>query len=587
MSYADHVQQAEHDLARLFRSRDDVEARLRAVAALPSSEIHPALFALTSQYPGVISLGFLLGLREADQENLIRSLWPAGELRDFVQRLLTTVQKDAGLMNGFRRLLPQTVPAEPRPPSVARSTPLPSSVTPTSGAPAQDEAIPLSEDLQRLIHKFLQSPELPSPRLATPISGHLAGTEISAADQLTLTLQDDGNLRIQGPGLNNFSRFGGDSGPGFVPAIEADAALTLSDGSELYAEIFVAEGRAWGTKNPAGSWHGVLNQWHWRKAEHVHTWAAQVQGLKLYHPDNLIIGTGAASSHGFHVPGFAGLTAVRHPTATDQHFLFVPAAHRPFESLRTTWSLLQIPAFLLGLQSPWRLCGFDAQGKLIAVAGQHRRSSVELHADQSEFMQLVPFVDRGPAGEPHYWVPVFAYHLLNDALKPQSAAYPSFLEYRSIVEMPFLEDQIAKLGAAIRILLHCEGTLRADSYLSPDGVSTALRTYARIRGVRLPEGAEASLAAAHRIALLGERGLAASAIDRRREWQSGRPVELLGTLRITYACLLAAQIGYTGPVRADDARLHSPLLNPRPEAVAEDRRLAAQRFIAEPPLPSD
>ena len=60
---------------------------------------------------------------------------------------------------------------------------------------------------------------------------------------------------------------------------------------------------------------------------------------------------------------------------------------------------------------------------------------------------------------------------LNDALKPQSAAYPSFLEYRSIVEMPFLEDQIAKLGAAIRILLHCEGTLRADSYLSPGGVA--------------------------------------------------------------------------------------------------------------------
>ena len=230
----------------------------------------------------MISLGFLLGLREADQENLIRSLWPAGELRDFVQRLLTTVQKDAGLMNGFRRLLPQTVPAEPRPPSVARSTPLPSSVTPTSGAPAQDEAIPSARTCKRLIHKFLQSPELPSPRLATPISGHLAGTEISAADQADANTARRWQLADSGTGLNNFSRFGGDSGPGFVPAIEADAALTLSDGSELYAEIFVAEGL--GHEKPAGSWHGVLSQWHWRKAEHVHTWAAQVQGLKLYHP---------------------------------------------------------------------------------------------------------------------------------------------------------------------------------------------------------------------------------------------------------------------------------------------------------------
>lgn len=587
MSYAEHVQQVEHDLARLFRSRDDVEARLRAVAALPKSEIHPALFALTSQYPGVISLGFLLGLREADQENLIRSLWPAGELRDFVQRLLTTVQKDAGLMNGFRRLLPQTVPAEPRPPSVARSTPQPSSVTPTSATPVSDPGIPLDEGLRALIYKCLQSPELPSLSLATPISGHLAGTEISAADQLTLSLQDDGDIRIQGPDLDNFSRFGGNSGPGFVSAVEADAALTLSDGSELYAEIFVAAGTAWGSDNLMGTWHGVLSQWHWRKAENVHTWVAQVQRLNLNHPGNLIVGTKEVWRRGFHVPGFAGMTAVRHPTAADQRFLFVPAAPRPFDSLGATWSLLQIPAFLLGLQSPWRLYGFDAQGELIAVAGQHRRSSVDLHADQSEFIQLVPFVDRGPAGEPHYWAPVFAYHLLQEALKPQSAAYPSFLEYRSIVEMTFLGDQIAKLGSAIRILLHCEGTLRADSYLSPDGVSTALRTYARIRGVRLPERAEASLAAAHRIALLGERGLAASAIDRRRERQSGRPVEHLRTLRITYACLLAAQIGYTGPVRADDARLHSPLLNPRPEAVAEDRRLAAQRFIAEPPLPSD
>lgn len=583
MSYAAQIREAEQDLARLFRIRQEVEADLQAVSRLPIAEQHPALFKLTSKHPGLLSIGFLLSLSDNDRRSLLSTLWPQSPHsphREFAQRLLQLVQDSEGLSLAFGGLMPSTLPSRPA-----------LDWEPVHGGEPDQESEnhqittrkPLSPELTRLL-KILTAPDYQfGQRFSDPISGHLAGTNVSANNRLSVSIEDQGSLKIHGI-LSSENYFARRVTKG-RRAIHDDCDLTFADGSRLYGEMFAMNEYLY----PEGKFHGEIHTWRWWNPGSVHHWVSYKKGSLSRIPRNFsLVHDAHLLESGIHFSGDPEITLVHAPGNDGDIFEIIRNIFPQEQQETSVIKVSNLVSSIVGLPRPLLVLGYDAKGQLISALG---RTPATIERPRLLFVPkggLGMIFDHRGQPDTMIWLLPFLRRLLAKYLTPRSVVRES-IDYWQQVAMheKYVEQQIAALGTAIRMLLFVLGVIREEGWLDYEYVGAKLDNFSASQGIHLPDGAAESMQLSHRIALLGNFGKSRSNIEIREQARSGRLQRHHEVLRLTYISLLSALIEYPGPLFAGldpetgASLLHYPLRKPRPEAVAEDEALASQQFVVD------
>ena len=136
---------------------------------------------------------------------------------------------------------------------------------------------------------------------------------------------------------------------------------------------------------------------------------------------------------------------------------------------------------------------------------------------------------------------VFAQPTLDDL-------HDALVWFRFVLEEPYWESQVAKMGIVLRMLLRWSMGNSAADWLDPESVNKAMERFAESRRLNLPPETKAVLALSHRMAILGDRGIPPFTDDARSFIQRGKLNEVQDALRMSLATLLAGVTDYYGPV---------------------------------------
>lgn len=604
MSWSRILAQAELDLPPLVRRKRALLDRLAVLEQSTDPQQRKDLaWQLSLDFPGLGCIGELVNLTALDLHRILLGLPMDDPAKQFVKELVARISNKPALYAALGQAMPHSFPPprRPGPELSAPQTDLDGSDRTAQSGSSPRPRTPLSPLLSRLVVRLCRGELQPSLPLADSVKGHFA-QEVPDL-RLQLQLRDDGC--ITATAINQPDVSVRESNDGFIRPIRDQAELELADGSHLYGEMFgiTSESMKIGKHTTERSWRGRLSSWYWWKQEEVRYWVARSHAYFPRPNWNLAIEYRYGDRHGgsmghFHLAGTPSVTVVsinsdhKKGDQGEPSAIVIESLHHGHDDKQMLWQLCVMLQSVLSIPMPTIFYGYNDQAVLCAALQMsHTGSKVQHLAVPGAPCNFVPCLSGDSLKEHRVWMVPFLHRLRTDAQRRASQTMDSLGFFRWVTEEPVYEFQIEKLGKAIRILLHSEGVLRHDDYLSPARVSQVLRSFAKTRGVRLPAGTEAALELSHRLALLGGRGVEpsrlSSSLDIRQADEARR------ILRTAYASLIAGLLGYTGPLfwKMDAARsgseVHHALLHPNPADERLDQAAAEERFVASEDEPTE
>ena len=489
MSRPDAVLQAERDCRSLFRKRVALLAALDRLEAAPPAERRELALQISLTFPGVRSLGYLVGAASPTRLQVLSLL--GDERRGFMEQLLARVSLESPAYQALGQALPFSFPS---PRSAPAGTPPPLSEgeaqreeapVPVSGA-----AEPVEPKLAALLLRLLEGPPPSLPPLARPVSGVLGGIAIEDDPELRLALEADGSLRIFGS-TDLVHRMSAREGEPAATG-EERVVLTLEDGSRVEADqFFLLSAKTTLSIDPArraSSWHGQLFRWRWWRSRELRFWVALEHEAALPPTRNLAINHGMGKSFvGLFVPGArpAAFLANRKENGVLQVYRAGPSPLEERESLigRSAAALCA-----LTINKPRTFFGYDENMNLSAcMEGAWRPANAPRLDDTPDGCLLVPSLWTDAARSPRQvWQAPFLDKLLSEVESWSSTTRDAIEHLAAITYESFSYHQISLMGALVRMILTSEGNLRGDDFLMIEKVQTALTSFAEARGLALP-----------------------------------------------------------------------------------------------------
>lgn len=414
----------------------------------------------------------------------------------------------------------------------------------------------LSPELDGLV-VFLCDGNLPElPPFARPKHGTFLDKPIDDSEMRIECSADARSLRLIGTDQNEFdNRMPVD----FSRRLETQ--LELEDGSAIFAGGVGALSSA-SSIGPAGvafHWQCQLRHWVWKKNVHgsavVRYWVGLVPGVRLDYPwMNLGVTTLTSPGlKGVHVPGSPSLTLLHIDQVREDDTpqpglaLIVQATDEDADIDRHLYRITNMLSAALGIDEPSLFYGFNDSLQVVVCFS---RDPLRANRDR-KWLPVLPLSSERNTSEVRWPVPFLrclrdrVFHSLDGP-----DLHLALIWFRFVLEEPYWESQFAKIGVVIRSLLQNAPGVGAVDWMSPADVSVALERVADMAKLNLPKEASAALDLSHRIAVLGDRGIRQSsfpALDDAASTSKSLPV-VLDTLRVTFATLLAAAVGYVGPV---------------------------------------
>lgn len=449
----------------------------------------------------------------------------------------------------------------------------------------------LPQDLESLVVHLCEG-NLPTlPVLARPIQGTLFDKPLHDP-QMTLEGPLDGcRLRLSGTDVAHFyERMPVSVGRRY------ETHLELEDGSTVYA-------RSLGAFGTGGHWWCELEHWVWKNIESsaglVRYWVALLPTARLdYQWMNLGVTTLTSQGlRGLHVPGEPSLTLIQihqydqnRPRQTGLAVI-VQATDLEGDIERNLYRVINVLTAATGIDEPAVFFGFNGA---LTIDACFSRGRLQAQRDTT-WLPVLPLAAEKHSRDLRWPVP-FIRCLRGKICNTPYAQdlHLALVWFRFVLEDPCWEGQLAKMGVVLRLLLQNGLGAKGADWFNPESITNALARLAERSRLNLPPEASAVLDLSHRIAVLGDRGIASSAFPALEDVLS--PTDHLGpvkeTLRVTFATLLAEAIGYHGPVVG---RLHSirgrsqphqPRHSPRDETSADRIRQEAEAratFVAGDP----
>lgn len=615
MSWSRILAQAELDLPPLVRRKRALLDRLAVLEQSTDPQQRKDLaWQLSLDFPGLGCIGELVNLTALDLHRIMLGLPVDDPAKQFVKELVARISNKPALYAALGQAMPHSfppprlpgpdIPPPPRDIAGSMTRTAPSAASPSPALPPSPDSparTPLPPLLSRLVVRLCRGKLQPSLTLADSVKGYFA-QEVPDL-RLQLQLRDDGS--ITATAINQPDVPVRERNDGFIRPIRDQAELELADGSHLYGEMFgiTSEEHKVDGHTLERSWHGTLRSWYWWKQEEVRYWVARSHAYFPRPIWNLDIEYRYGDRHGgsighFHLAGTPSVTVVsinsdhKKGDQGEPAAIVIESLHHGHDDKQMLKQLCVMLQSVLSIPMPTIFYGYNDQAVLCAALQiSHPGSKVQHLAVPGAPCNFIPCLSGDSLKEHRVWMAPFLHRLRTDAQRRVSQTMDSLGFFRWVTEEPVFEFQIEKLGKAIRILLHSEGVLRHDDYLSPARVSQVLRSFAKTRGVRLPAGTEAALELSHRLALLGGRGVEpsrlSSSLDVRQADEARR------VLRTAYASLIAGLLGYTGPLfwKMDAARsgseVHHALLHPNPADERLDQAAAEERFVVSEDEPTE
>lgn len=594
MNWSRILAQAELALPPLYRRREELLERLESLSKITDPQVgREATWQLSLDFPGLGSIGELINLSNHDRQNVLVGLTSDEQTKQFVEKLIARIDQDPELYTALGQVMPLSFPP-PKAPILDGRAPETNRGTASAKSPPaspDDPRKPLPPLLSRLAIGLSSGRLQPSLSLADSVRGSLAGQAEMPNLQLQLQILPEG--QIKGVAVNQAFPDSHANENRFILPIRDQAELYLADGSHLNAEMSWAtlQHLSIGAEGSTNKWNGWLSRWYWWKKEDARYWVGLSSASISFSTVNLRICGSFGMGMGLHIPGVPSLTLVRQPGPADKtgrapFAIVIEALKQNSDDKPLIVKLCVILQSVLSIPIPQTFYGYNDRAEICAAMqvhhGRQQVDDIALPGAACNFIPSLRIDALQSSGR--VWMAPFLQKLRTDAQKRVSQTMDSMSFFRWVTEEPIMEFQIDKLGKAIRILLHSEGVLRNDDYLNPSRVFAVLRTFAKTRGIRLPEGTQDALDLSHRLALLGSRGVSPRRLESSLDFP--RAAEAMATLRTAYASLVAGLIGYTGPLfkgltpDRSASLVHSPLLQPDPVAVAWDEAAAQERFEA-------
>lgn len=392
--------------------------------------------------------------------------------------------------------------------------------------------------------------------LPPPVSGSLLGRPLPAGDYRLRLDPERYTLRLQGS-----DREFGHSLRSEAADVNAEAFLDLADGSTIL------DARTGSLSRGSENWCD-LPRWLWLapsiRQRPVRYWVgvtadAELSPFWLNVDVATLFGQGL---HGLHIEGEPTWTLLKLRSAgqTVEHSnvaLIIEADPRSgAEDADVTAGLYEATSCLglvTGIREPCIFYGYDADQQICAAFV--RMESLPRAAITEPGLPVRPLSASKNERERQWPVPFLSAlrEALRDRERPRfvrEALFDAVIYYLWALEDSVVARELAQMGVAIRALLRtAPGVTRPlEDLIRPDQVTDALRRWASLHRLRLPDGAAESLELAHRMALFGEFALGTQGIDARGFWRFGHWESEQETLRTLFATLLAGAIRYYGPV---------------------------------------
>lgn len=595
MNWALVMELAERDIPRLYRNRQAVLDGMDALGQItdPVAKKQAAL-RLSLDHPGIGFIGDLIKMNDGDRMVVLIGISEPVEQRHFVEQLIQRIDNDESLYAVFSQIMPYSFPAHAQGTKPPRNNPQPKSppyIEPEDPPPSDSSQIKTSAIhplLSRLIAGIHKQEIVPSISLVNTVSGHFRGAPEQPNLRLQLKLLPDGDLQCTAVNQDPPAREAHEDRL-YLP-VRDQADFTLNDQSHINAEIATINFESHSVSAEFGisqEWRGLLTNWYWWKHEEVRYWVA-FSNKHLSTPLlNLQLTDMFRSRIGIHIPDPHSLSMVNIHNKDSSLAILIEADPQIIDvrSLLTQQAILLQSVF--GISVPTVFYGYDDRLSICAaIQIGHGSAKIFDIGHPFDFCSFIPSLRadasqfRGKA-----WMVPFVRRIRNEFRKRFSSILDSLSAFRWVTEESILDFQIEKLAKAIRILLLSEGSLRNQDYLDPTKVARSLKSLAHRLSIQLPKETDEALSLAHRMALIGPRGV--SPVRMEAFLDMNRSFDVLSTLRTAYASLIAGIIGYTGPIfkglapDRSSSLVHQPLLHPDPKAVAEDEAMASERFVAQ------
>lgn len=350
--------------------------------------------------------------------------------------------------------------------------------------------------------------------------------------------------------------------------------LDLEDGSNLYSEVL-------GSFGMDGGWWCELREWHWVGPESgggpVRYWVGLLPDSSIdYTWMNLGVTTlNSEGLRGLHVEGSPSMTLLQvdeYDGGTRPRLaVIVQASQLQQDVERNLYRASNVLTAVTGVEEPAVFFGYDDSLRIRAA-----RSRWRLKARRTtSWLPVLPLSGEQNRRDLRWPVPflrclrdnVFAHPTINDL-------HDALIWFRFVLEEPYWEGQLAKMGIVLRMLLRRTMGHSAADWLDSESVNKALVRFAETRNLNLAPDAKAVLALSHRMALLGDVGIPPFSEDARSFTQGGQLNAVQETLRQTFATLLAGVARYYGPVAGQlhPIRGWSKAYQPRRSLSAEEEQ---------------
>lgn len=437
----------------------------------------------------------------------------------------------------------------------------------------------LSQDLENLIDRLAEG-DLPEPlHFARPIGGFLLDKPLTDPEMELEWSHEPCRLVVSGSASSLHF--------GFFPVDLSrphETHLDLQDGSTIYAH-------GAGSFGMGARWWCELSGWHWTAPENtggsVRYWVGLLEDSSLEFPwMNLGVTTNnSVGLRGLHVDGTPSLTLLlidkreRSDSQRSKIAVVVQASEFEQDIERNLYRATNLLAAVTGISEPPMFYGYDDELILRACCARGRKES-DRH---TYWLPVLPLAADRHRSDLRWPVPFL--RCLRDKVfaKPtRDGLHEALVWFRFVLEEPYWEGQLAKIGVALRMLLLWSNGISTAELLDPERVNQAMQRLAERHGLALPEGASAAVALSYRVALLGDRGVPPFWDNAQSFLAEGQWIQVQDTLRTTFATLLAGLIKYYGPVvgRLHTIRSFSQGHNPRFSLDKEGERERATQEAA-------